>query len=85
MLALYRTGDGYQRLIAAGAPDDRQADRQTVDRGARDADLRHPGQPAVAAEAQQAVALRTRYGERFSPLGSGEGRGGQAKDRPLRQ
>ena len=40
--------------MAAG---DRQAGRQTVDGAAGNADLRHPGQPAMGAQAQDAVAL----------------------------
>ncbi len=49
-----------QSRVAAGTADDRETDRQAVGRGARQADLRHAGEPAVGAEAEDAVALRAR-------------------------
>src|SRR5260370_10095518 len=50
-----------KRRVAAVTADDREADRQTVDFGAGDADLRHAGEAAMAAEAQDAVTVRARH------------------------
>jgi uncharacterized repeat protein (TIGR03803 family) len=51
--------------VAAGAADDRETDRQTVDRGARQIDLRHAGEPAIGAQAEDAITLRARDRERL--------------------
>jgi hypothetical protein len=56
-------GEGGRRChegcVGTSAADDTEPDRQTVDFGAGDADLRHAGQPAMSAQAQDTVALRT--------------------------
>src|SRR6516164_5317197 len=84
-LACQSAADSDKCRIAAVAADDRKAYRQPVDRGAGNADLRHSSQPAVTAQAQQAVALLARHRKRLSSPWRGEWRGRQAEDRPRRQ